>query len=71
MEVLIRVDSGLLIIIPGALIVHLCQNSTLLTLLKVHLMCVPLYIHLLDQKAFFPVQNMIPSNHWSIQDVRK
>ena len=29
-------DSGL-IIIPGALIVHLCQNSTLLALLKVHL----------------------------------
>ena len=27
----------LLIIIPGALIVHLCQNSTLLMLLKVHL----------------------------------
>ena len=30
-------DSGLLIIISGAIIVHLCQNSTLLALLKVHL----------------------------------
>ena len=37
MEVLKRVDSGLLIIIPVALIVHLCKNSTLLALLKVHL----------------------------------
>ena len=26
MEVLIRMDSGLLIIIPGALFVHLCQK---------------------------------------------
>ena len=34
---LIKVDLGLLIIIPGALIVHLCQNSTLWTLQKVHL----------------------------------
>ena len=37
MEVLIRINLGLLIIIPGALIVHLCQTSTLLTLLKVQL----------------------------------
>ena len=37
MEVLIRVDSELLIIIPVTLIVHLCQNSTLKTQLKVHL----------------------------------
>ena len=37
MEVLIRIDSGLLIIIPGALIFHLCLNNTLLTLLKFHL----------------------------------
>ena len=34
---LIRLATKLLIIIPEALIVHLCQNSTLLTLLKVHL----------------------------------
>ena len=37
MLVLIRVDSGLLIMIPDALIVHLYQNSTLNALLKVHL----------------------------------
>ena len=37
MEVLIRMDSVLLIIIPGALIVHLYKTNTLLTLLKVHL----------------------------------
>ena len=30
-------DLGLLIIIPGTLIAHLCQNSTPLMLLKVHL----------------------------------
>ena len=35
--VFIRVDLGLLIIIPAALIVHLCQNNTLLALLKVYL----------------------------------
>ena len=35
MQVLIRLDSELLIIIPVALIVKLCQNSTLLTLPKV------------------------------------
>ena len=37
MEVFISLATGLLIIIPGAFIVHLNQTSKLLTLLKVHL----------------------------------
>ena len=37
MEVLIRVATGLLIIIPGALIFHLYPNGTLFILLMVHL----------------------------------
>ena len=37
MEILLRVAMGLLIIIPGALIVHLYPNGTLFMLLKVHL----------------------------------
>ena len=36
MLVLLRMDSGLLVIISGALILHICQNSTHLPLLKVH-----------------------------------
>ena len=32
MEVLTRVAMGLLIVIPGALIVHLCPNGSLMTL---------------------------------------
>ena len=36
-EVFIRMDLGLLVIIAGALNVHLCLNSTLLLSQKVHL----------------------------------
>ena len=66
MEVLIRVATGLLIVIPGARIVHLCPNGTLSMLLKVHLWLTVLPIHLLRiQKAKVKIKQIPLRVDWA------